>query len=325
LIDGRPRRRPDFDPARKGFSRHIVAPPTRQIPAGSKEKKRSAIRRMLYPVVRWLIASGITFPTIHRMLKQLYVDAAEREFALPFKRLTDSRVSLVTGLHRKEVSQLRDRRKDSVELGAVEGTPVTRVLGRWMGDPAYLFPDGSPKPLIYKADDPEVTTFTALVCDLGPDVPPRSILDELLRLGLVELSADGIVTLLREVNIPAADADGKLTLLGSDPAEMFSTIVHNIERPQEPWLQRKVAYDNIGSDALPALRQEARQLGEEFIRRANALLASYDRDRNPAAPGGTRSRFVLGTYAFEEETEPASARRVDPEQPRPPGRIRRKS
>jgi hypothetical protein len=302
-----------------------VAPPTRQIPAGSKEKKLSAIRRMLYPVVRWLIASGITFPTLHHMLKELYVDVAEREFALPFKRLTDSRVSLITGLHRKEASQLRDRRTVSVELGSVEGTPVTRVLGRWMGDPDYVSPDGTPKPLIYKADDPQTPTFTALVCDLGPDVPPRSILDELLRLGLVALSADGIVTLIREVNIPGADTDGKLTLLGSDPAEMFSTIVHNIEHPQEPWLQRKVAYDNVGSEALAALREEARQLGEEFIRRANALVARYDRDRNPAAPGGTRSRFVLGTYALEEEIEPGSAPKADPKQQRPPGRIRRKS
>jgi len=278
---------------------------------------------MLYPVVRWLIASGITFPTVHRMLKELYVDAAERDFALPFKRLTDSRVSLITGLHRKEVSQLRHRPADQVEPAAVEGTPLTRVLGRWIGGPPYATPDGVPTALAYNAEEAETPTFTGLVCELGPDVPPRSILDELLRLGLVELSADGTVTLIQEAHIPSADDSGKLTLLGSDPAELFSTIAHNIDHPQEPRLQRKVAYDNIGSDALPALREQARRLGEEFIRRANALLAAYDRDRNPQAPGGTRSRFVLGTYTFEEELQSERASKADPQRVRPPGRIRR--
>jgi hypothetical protein len=168
-------------------------------------------------------------------------------------------------------------------------------------------------------------TFTQLVNELGPDVPPRSILDELLRLGTAELSEDGRVTLLQETHIPLAHDDAKLTLLGTDPAELFSTIVHNIDCPEEPRLQRKVAYDNIGSDAFPALREEARRLGEEFIRRANALLARYDRDRNPEAPEGMRSRFVLGTYAFEEQPQSDSVPKVAPAQPRPPGRIRRRS
>jgi len=301
-----------------------VPDPTHQTPI-NREKRLSAVRRLLYPVVQWLIASGITLPILHRVLKELYLDVAEHEFALAFKRLTDSRVSLITGLHRKEVSQLRNRPKsDRFDFVAVEGTPVTRVLGRWMGEAPYKAPDGTPKPLIYNADDPKTPSFTALVCELGPDVPPRSILDELLRLGVAELSADGVVSLIHEVNIPPREADGKLTLLGSDPAELFSTIVHNIEHPQEPQLQRKVAYDNIGSDALPKLREEARKLGEEFIRRANTLLASYDRDRNPTAPGGDRARFVLGTYAFEEKIQ-SEPPKIELDQPRPPGRIRRKS
>ncbi|HVM97622.1 MAG TPA: DUF6502 family protein, partial [Candidatus Acidoferrales bacterium] len=157
---------------------------------------------------------------------------------------------------------------------------------------------------------------------VGVDIPVRSVLDELLRTGAVELLAGGDVVLRREVHVPAADTEGKLTLLGSDPAEVFATIIHNIEHPDTPWLQRKVVYDNIGSDALAQLEKEARRIGEEFQRRANALLASYDRDRHPHAPGGRRSRVVLGTYYFEEDT-PAEAQPNEERKPRPPGRIRR--
>lgn len=279
-------------------------PKNRALPPSLRGRVVAALRRMFRPVVHKLIAQGITYPTIERLMKELYVEVAQSEFALPFKRLTDSRISLLTGVNRKEVSRLRREATGDSELIPVEGTPVTRVLGRWMAGPPYATPAGAPQPLPYEATDCDTPSFAQLVRDLGPDVPVRSVLDELLRLGLVEFSPDTRVTLLGQVNIPAGDEEGKLTLLASDPAELFSTIFHNIEEPSEPWLQRKVAYDNIGSEALSALREEARQLGEEFIRRANALLARYDRDRNPQAPSGDRSRFVLGTYAYEETTVP---------------------
>jgi hypothetical protein len=131
------------------------------------------------------------------------------------------------------------------------------------------------------------------------------------------------VVLRREAHIPRGDAAGKLTLLGSDPAEIFSTIVHNIEHPDSARLQRKVVYDNIGADALTELRAHARRAGEEFIRRANTLLATYDRDRHPKAPGGDRTRVVLGAYYFEEDVVRTKAPPDGAGPTPPPGRIRR--
>ena len=52
--------------------------------------------------------------------------------------------------------------------------------------------------------------------------------------------------------------------LGTDPADLFSAIVHNINSPESPWLQRKAVYDNIGSKALGGLAAEARRLGEDL-------------------------------------------------------------
>ena len=294
------------------------------LPRALKEQFATAIRRMLRPVVRQLIAYGVTYPAFNRIVRQLYIEVADQHFALPFKRQTDSRVALVTGINRKEVSQLRRRRKtgkvDSVE---VEDTVMTHVIGRWMAGPPYADAAGHPHRLPYELESARAASFARLVRQVGPDVPVRSVLDELLHIGVVELLPDGDVCLREEAHVPAADAEGKLTLLGSDPAEVFSTIVHNIEHPDAPRLQRKVVYDNIGADAVPELSTAARELGEEFIRRANALLASYDRDRNPDAPGGKRTRVLLGTYYFEEEAAPAQPPRAVESTSRPPGRIRR--
>jgi hypothetical protein len=157
--------------------------------------------------------------------------------------------------------------------------------------------------LPYEVPSRRVASFARLVRELSLDAPARSVLDELLRMGVAQLLPDGRVALLEPALIPKHDPEAKLELLASDPAEVFATIAHNVEQPDEPWLQRKVVYDNIGSQALPALRSAARQLGAEFIRRANALLAEQDRDRRADAAGGDRSRVALGVYYFEAKKE----------------------
>ena len=293
------------------------------LPRPLKEPFVTAMRRMLGTVVRQLISYGVSYPAFNKMVKEVYLEVAEKHFALPFKRQTDSRLAVVTGMSRKEISQLRRRKPAAERSVEVEDTLITHVIGRWMAGPPYATPDGHPKRLPYEAADARGASFSRLVRETGVDVPVRSVLDELIHVGAVELLADGAVSLRQEAHLPPADAEGKVTLLGSDPAELFRTIVHNVEHADAPRLQRKVVYDNIGSEALEQLRAEAQQAGEEFIRRANALLASYDRDRNPDAPGGRRSRVVLGAYYFEEEetARPEPSRASGPAVP--PGRIRR--
>lgn len=289
----------------------------------------AAIRRLLRPIVRRMIAYGVSYPAFAELAKQVYVEVAEAEFGLAFKRQTDSRVALVTGIPRKEVASRRRRRDAARALPEVEDTRVTHVIGRWMAGPPYATPDGIPRRLPYESAT--AASFAGLVREVGGDIPVRAVLDELLRLGSVSLGAGGDLELRREAHIPDEGDEGRFTLLGSDPGELFATIAHNIEHPDAAWLQRKVAYDHIGAAALPALREEARQSGLDFLRRANALLASYDRDRTPDAPGGARTRVAVGVYYFEEAlsgdeaTLPSDAdTEVPPAGPEaPPPRVRR--
>lgn len=288
------------------------------LPARLKSQFLSAVRRLLRPVVRQLIEYGIAYPSVAQLLKQLYVEVAEKDFPLAFKRQTDSRLAAVTGIHRKEIGQLR-RAGFKEATVRVEDTPMTHVIGRWMAGPPYASADGVASPLLYESVDTRVPTFVKLVQSLGIDLPARTVLDEMLRVRAAELRGDGTVALVEQAYIPPSGVEGKLTLLGSDPAELFSTIMSNIDKPEAPRLQRKVVYDNVGSEALAEIRQKTAQLGEEYLRRANSLLASYDRDRSPDAPGGRRSRVVLGIYFFDsEEPEPPPATHK-----KPPGRIRR--
>lgn len=265
-----------------------------------------AARLILRPLVRQLISHGLTFPAFSRLVKEVYLEVGARDFALPFKKQTDSRVALVTGITRKEIGQLRrGQAKPLIEAAHLDYGLASRVIGRWVAEKQYLAADGMPRSLPYEAAGGRAS-FVSLVDEIGGDIPPRAVLDELIRVGAVTLTADGGVELLESAYIPTRGTEEKLAILGTDASELIGAITHNIDHPdEEPFLQRKVWYDNIGHRALAELRHKVREAGTGFVQEINQVIASYDRDRNPEAPGGARKRVVLGVYYFEEDYRPA--------------------
>ncbi len=263
-----------------------------------------ATRSILRPLVRQLIARGVTFPLFSRLAREVYIDVGTVHFTLPFKKQTDSRVALVTGITRKEIGQVRRGQTPLLRDAAqVDYDLATRVIGRWVSEVPYLSPDGSPLALPYEAPQ-ETASFTGLVGGVGGDIPPRAVLDELLRVGAVELSPQGDVLVVERAYVPAQGLQEKLEILGTDAAELITAIAHNIDHPgDEAFLQRKVHYDNIGARALPEVRERIRIAGGNFAQDINRILAAYDRDRNPAAPGGPRRRAVVAVYYLDEEYE----------------------
>ncbi len=278
--------------------------PNEQSREESREELIAAARAILRPLVRLLIAHGLPFPAFARIGKQVYVEVAATDFSLPFKKQTDSRIALVTGITRKEVGSLRRR-------GVQEKSPTahldyglaTRVISRWVTESRYRDDRGEPLALLYEAP-PGSPSFVSLVAEVGGDIPPRAVADELIRVGTVELTPDGRVRLLQRAYVPAAGTPEKIAILGADASELIAAIAHNIESPdEEAFLQRKVHYDNIGSDGISDVRRHVRTAGGSFLEQLSAHLARYDRDRNPAAPGGRRKRVVVGLYYFDEDYE----------------------
>lgn len=82
------------------------SPPAAPSPLAATQL-HAPLARLLRPLVRLCIRSGMTFPALAQLLRELFVNVAEHDFALDGKPQTDSRVSLLTGIHRKEVARLR--------------------------------------------------------------------------------------------------------------------------------------------------------------------------------------------------------------------------
>lgn len=259
----------------------------------------AAIRRLLYPLVRILLRNHISFGAFSDLAKRIYVEVAMTEFGLPGRKQSVSRVSILTGLSRKEVGRVKGLPMPNDAEAVGRYNRAARVVTGWVRDEA--FSDGRGNPAVLRVEGAGAT-FGELVRRFSGDVPVRAVLDELLRNGLVERSPDGNVRLLTRAYVPRTEETEKLSILGTDVSDLVRTIDHNLHAgATEPLFQRKVAYDNLSADVLPRLKALTRERAQAFLEEMDRWLSQHDRDVNPSAPGGGRKRAGIGVYYFEED------------------------
>ena len=266
----------------------------------------AALLTLLRPLVRFLLARGIAFDSFVEVAKRAFIEVAEKDFGLPGKRQTDSRISVLTGLTRKEVARVRDEVEPLSVVADQRLNRAARVVSGWVRDFA---PSKKAKaaPMTLALDGDE-RSFTELVRRYSGDMPVQSVLDELLRAGTVTRRADGSIQLVNRTYLAAKDEAGKVFLLGNDARDLIATITHNLDAASgSAYFQRKTSYDNLPADALDAIRASLREEGQVFLERFDRALAAKDRDMNPAVLGEGRKRAVVGLYYFEEDVEPAAS------------------
>lgn len=255
---------------------------------------------LLRPLVRILLRNGISFGTFNSIAKWVYVDVAAKEFGIANKKMTDSRISVVTGLSRKEVKNVKEQADPS--NAHARYNRAARVIGGWIRDPT--FQDGWQEPAILPLEG-EGATFTQLVKKHSGDIPVRAILDELLRVKAIEKLADGRLRLLERAYVPSTgDNAEKINILGTDVALLINTIDHNLHCEAEAvYYQRKVAYNNLPNEAIPELRKLTAKHAQICLESLDAWLATQDRDLNPDNPGTGKKHAGVGIYFFEEDVE----------------------
>ncbi len=87
-----------------------------------------ALRRLLRP----LLSFGVQYPYLANLLKLTYVEVATREFPLEDRPHSDSRISLLTGIHRQDVKRLRggDNERRATPAGDFAGCAPGFALAR---------------------------------------------------------------------------------------------------------------------------------------------------------------------------------------------------
>ena len=258
----------------------------------------AAIARVLRPLIHILLRNGISYGTFADLAKWLFVDVAKREFTIEARKQTISRVSVITGLNRKEVKRVTELPVPDDRASSERYNRAARVIAGWRRDNRYRNDKGQPADLPLSG---EGATFQTLVKKYSGDMPFRAVLDELIRVDAAAQTDDGRVHLIARAYLPAGDETMKIHILGTDVAHLISSIRHNL-MPDErgPFYQRKVMYDNLPDDVLPAFRKLSAESAQKLLEKLDSWLSGRDRDTGQEATGTDRNVAGLGIYYFEE-------------------------
>ena len=264
-----------------------------------------ALRRLLKPLVRLLLAHGLTLPFLVNLLKATYVAVAEQEFPVAGKPQTDSRISLITGVHRKDVRRLRNA--DLADGDVPESTSIgIQVVSRWVGDRRYLDRSGAPRALRLRADGARGPNFEELVDSVSRgDIRARVVLDELLRLGIAVVEDHGggrgdrrHVHLNVDAFVPEQGFEEKAYYFGEILHDHISAGVHNLMGQRPPYLDRTVIYHQLSPAQAARLAEHAADLGMEALKSVNRKALAMKRRRHSPAEQSVRINF--GTYFYTE-------------------------
>ncbi len=247
-----------------------------------------------------MVASGVTYPFASEVLKGLFVEVADREFRLGDASPTDSRISLISGVHRKDVRRLRsaDRVVDEVVPDTISFGG--RLVTTWLTDKRFLDAKGRPRPLSKTRTPGGDVCLEDLVANKRTDIRLRVVLDEWLRLGIVHIDARDRLVLNTNAFVPRAGLDEKLFFFAHNLHDHAAAATDNLLGNRVPRLERSLMYDGLTAEGIQAVDERARQLGNEMLQELNRLASEREEvETESAAP---RQRFTCGVYFYSVST-----------------------
>lgn len=261
----------------------------------------SALRKILRPLVRLLLSYQITYPYLINLLKSVYVEVADQEFQVDRKRQTDSRINLLTGVHRKDVKRLRGDVADdrntprNVSVGA-------QVIAVWLGSPEFLDDTGAPLPLPLRSTSrpAQGRTFDDLVeIVCRQDIRPRVILDEWLNLGIATQDDSNRVILNTGAFTPAKGFDEKAFFFGKNIHDHLSAGAHNLLGRSPSYFDRSVYYDKLSQESIQVLTELARETGMNALTTMNRTALQLQKRDMAGADRNHRMNF--GVFNFSAD------------------------
>lgn len=261
------------------------------------EALKTALLSLLQPLVRYLIGQGWTFGALTDLLKTVYVAEVTRHYGEENGRsLTDSRISLLSGIHRKEVKRIR------LDLASGRG-PISlrhrdnvaaQVIAAWVSSADYQ--DQACKPIRLPLRAETGPSFEALVRLVKADMRAATLLDELLRVGVIAVEGQ-TVCLLRTAYVSDLPED-RLSFLGDNVGDHLQSAIHNLESGQ-PFFERALYFDDLPAEVLENVRAQLAIMGDGLLHQAHQQVSQME--KMPFS--GARRRMRFGVYYYEEPQE----------------------
>jgi len=245
-------------------------------------KKNVQITHMhwLDPILRqlaWLaVRKGWLFPVLEQRLRHAYIAAA---VSLCEGEVTDSKISIMTGLQRRDIVRLRRETAPPQN----QRQPLAEIIALWSNDQGY-----DPKGIPVQG---EGASFATLARCIRKDVHPRTFLDVLIENGAVT-EVGGKVILNTRTYKPLAGSDDQLAYLADNVGDHLASAVLNVADAKQNY-EMAVHYKGLSANAIEHLDQQFRIHMNQTLQELDRMARTF-----PETEDGPY-RFRAGGYFFD--------------------------
>lgn len=270
------------------------------------------------PLVRWLLRNGVNYVALAQALKTVFLQEARAELARTGAKCTDSALSVLSGVHRKDVRALAEEEQASEPFTL---TPVSKLFTRWVTHPTYRQGTDAASPVVERLPrSGPAPSFESLAREISSDVHPRTLLEELVRLGLVTVEGEWVVLAAKSFTPEPGDRKA-MAIVTANAADHLNAAVHNLTSgPDARFLEQSVFASGLTEDAVMQLAQLARSLWQPAFQTMVAeATRQYEAGRGSEGP---KARMRFGVYYYQED-QPRKGEGMEVAGPGADGRARR--
>lgn len=261
----------------------------------SRDHLLFAFRRVLRPLIRILVRSGVRYDEFLELIRGVYVETAVRDGLGDGVKPTRARVSISTGVARRDVDRFIDKEGDVPTAQKSLTRTLMEVLHRWHTDPQFVGPYGIPLEL--ERASSKGRSFRELVHTINPSVSDADALEELVRLRAVVMSGDTHIRAISRALIPVEEmSPAQLEFFGNALTRLADTLQFNMDpKNSAKRLEQSVISDRgLPKDVLPVFEKYVRERVTELLVEIDNWLSPYSSNDSGPPP----ERVGLAVFQF---------------------------
>jgi len=263
-----------------------------------KEATIGTLISVLDPLLELMLDAGVTVQELNKTVRERAVRAATRRVKKETGRESKSRVAIITGLPRSEVTRILSCR-DSQTAVKKSQHPARRVLAAWYDSPQFGTPSGEPAILSIFG---KKRSFERLVDQYGGGIPVRAMLDELTQMNAIEQLPGQKLRVRARIPILTGLNSRSIAALGERTRDLLETLIRNLKQNSPPLFEATALIDDSDTDMVSVVRREITEQGKSFINSATSLLnRSQKKQLSKSLQPSKRLRLGVTVYYFQDE------------------------
>ena len=268
----------------------------KKLPTDDAEFNLQQALVLMNELSQWLIRSGVGYTAFTAALKPIFYEQALAELQRIEQKPTISAISLLSGLHRKDVTAYKDAGVNGKALTeATVSEPISvpsRVIGLWLAE-------GWGDCLALTSD--KENSFESLVKRISTEMHPRSVLKELIRLEIVSEENEYVYLQQRRFIPDPAQLEARKILTKNVQAHLAAGLHNVFNTDQIPYLEQAICADELTEQSINKLHEVSVGLWQEYslqLLKIAAERCALD-EGNPEA----NRAFRFGVYQHDSKVK----------------------